>query len=64
MLTVLVLSLLTRWVGTRRVKLGMAEYRSEDLRFLKELIEGGGYRAVIVTTTLPCVRKVSRCRTA
>lgn len=46
-LSVLVLSLLTRWIGTRRVKLGMAAYRSEDLRFLKELIEGGGYRAVI-----------------
>lgn len=46
-LSVLVLSLLTRWIGTRRVKLGMAEYRNEDLRFLKELIEGGGYRAVI-----------------
>ena len=46
-LSVLVLSLLTRWIGTRRVKLGIAEYRIEDLRFLKELIEGGGYRAVI-----------------
>ena len=41
MFTVLVLSLLTRWVGTRRVKLGMAEYRSEDLRFLKELDDSG-----------------------
>jgi NADPH:quinone reductase-like Zn-dependent oxidoreductase len=46
-LSVLVLSVLTRWIGTRRVKLGMVEYRNEDLRFLKELIEGGGYRAVI-----------------
>ncbi len=46
-LSVLVLSLLTRWIGARRVKLGMAEYRNEDLRFLKELIEAGGYRAVI-----------------
>lgn len=44
---VLALSLLTRWIGTRRVKLGIAEYRNEDLRSLKELIEGGGYRAVI-----------------
>ncbi len=46
-LSVLVLSLLTRWVGMRRVKLGRAAYRNEDLRFLKELIEAGGYRAVI-----------------
>lgn len=46
-LSVLALSLLTRWIGTRRVKLGMVEYRNEDLRFLVELIEGGGYRAVI-----------------
>ncbi len=46
-LPVLVLSLLTRWIGTRRVRLGMAEYRNEDLRFLEELIEDGGYRAVI-----------------
>lgn len=45
--SVLVVSLLTRWIGTRRVKLGMVEYRNEDLCFLKELIEGGGYRAVI-----------------
>lgn len=46
-LSVLVLSLLTRWIGTRRVKLGMVAYRNEDLRFLKELIEEGAYRAVI-----------------
>jgi NADPH:quinone reductase-like Zn-dependent oxidoreductase len=47
LLGVLVLSLLTRLVGSRRIKLGMAEYRGEDLRFLKELIDRGGYRAVI-----------------
>jgi NADPH:quinone reductase-like Zn-dependent oxidoreductase len=46
-LSVLVLSLLTRWIGTKRVKLGMVAYRNEDLCFLKELIEGGGYRAVV-----------------
>ena len=46
-LSVLVLSLVTRWIGSRRVRLGMAEYRNEDLRFLKELIEEGVYRAVI-----------------
>jgi NADPH:quinone reductase-like Zn-dependent oxidoreductase len=47
LLSVLVLSLLTRWIGTRRVKLGMVDYRNEDLCLLKELIEGGSYRAVI-----------------
>lgn len=45
--SVLALSLLTRWMGTRRVRLGMADYRNEDIHFLRELIEGGGYRAVI-----------------
>lgn len=25
----------------------MAEYRNEDIHFLRELIEGGGYRAVV-----------------
>jgi NADPH:quinone reductase-like Zn-dependent oxidoreductase len=46
-LSVLVLSLLTRWIGTRRVKLGMVAYRNEDRCFVKELIEGCGYRAVV-----------------
>lgn len=46
-LPVIVLSLLTRLVGTRRIRLGMAAYRSEDLRLLGELVDAGAYRAVI-----------------
>jgi NADPH:quinone reductase-like Zn-dependent oxidoreductase len=46
-LSVLALSLVTRPIGGRRIRLGMVEYRNEDLRFLKALIEEGGYRAVI-----------------
>lgn len=46
-LPVLVLSLVTRGARTRRVRLGMAEYRNEDLVTLKRLIDGGAYRAVI-----------------
>jgi NADPH:quinone reductase-like Zn-dependent oxidoreductase len=42
-----VLALLTKWVGDKRVKLGIARYRKEDVLLLSELIEAGKYRAVI-----------------
>lgn len=41
------LALLTRWIGDKRVKLGIARYTKKDVLFLKELIEAGSYRAVI-----------------
>jgi NADPH:quinone reductase-like Zn-dependent oxidoreductase len=44
---VLILALLTKWIGSRKVKLGIAAYRKDDVLFLKELIEAGNYRAVV-----------------
>jgi NADPH:quinone reductase-like Zn-dependent oxidoreductase len=44
---VLALSLVTKITGTRRVRLGLARYRREDLLFLKGLVEAGAYRPVI-----------------
>ncbi len=38
---------LTRWVGTRRVALGITRYSKADALFLKELVEAGRYRPVI-----------------
>jgi NADPH:quinone reductase-like Zn-dependent oxidoreductase len=41
------LALLTRWVGDRRVAIGITRYAKEDVRLLKRLIEAGEYRPVI-----------------
>jgi NADPH:quinone reductase-like Zn-dependent oxidoreductase len=40
----------TRWVGSKRVGLGITKYSKEDVLLLKELIEAGRYRAVIDRT--------------
>jgi NADPH:quinone reductase-like Zn-dependent oxidoreductase len=41
------LALLTRWIGSKEVRLGVTKYTKADVVFLKELIEAGEYRAVI-----------------
>jgi NADPH:quinone reductase-like Zn-dependent oxidoreductase len=47
MLAVLAMALVTRLAGGRTVRLGMAEYRADDLGHVVELVERGAYRAVI-----------------
>jgi NADPH:quinone reductase-like Zn-dependent oxidoreductase len=44
------LSLATRFVGSRRATLGLGRYRKEDLLLVKELVEDGRYRPVIDRT--------------
>jgi NADPH:quinone reductase-like Zn-dependent oxidoreductase len=41
------LALLTRWIGSKKVSMGMTRYSKQDVLLLKELIEAGKYRAVI-----------------
>jgi NADPH:quinone reductase-like Zn-dependent oxidoreductase len=41
------LALLTRWIGSKKVRMGMTRYSKQDVLLLKELIEAGKYRAVI-----------------
>jgi NADPH:quinone reductase-like Zn-dependent oxidoreductase len=44
------LALFTRWIGSKRVRLGIARYSKDDTLLLKELIESGRYRPVIDRT--------------
>jgi NADPH:quinone reductase-like Zn-dependent oxidoreductase len=44
------LALSTRWIGKKRVALGIGKYTKDDLLLLKRLIEAGKYRAVIDRT--------------
>jgi NADPH:quinone reductase-like Zn-dependent oxidoreductase len=41
------LGLVTKFVGSRRARLGVGRYRKEDLLLVKELVEAGKYRPVI-----------------
>jgi len=41
------LLVVTRWVGSKRVRTGIGRRRKEDVLFLKELIEAGEFRAVV-----------------
>jgi NADPH:quinone reductase-like Zn-dependent oxidoreductase len=43
-------ALLTRWIGDRRARLGIARYEKPDVLLLKRLLEAGEYRAVIDRT--------------
>ena len=43
----LFLALPTKWIGDKRVQLGITKYSKDDVRFLKHLVEAGEYRAVI-----------------
>ena len=43
-------ALVTRFVGSKRAKLGIGRYRKEDLLLVKELVDAGKYRPVIDRT--------------
>ena len=44
------LVLLTRWVGDKRVRMGITKFANEDVLLIKELIEAGTFRPVIDRT--------------
>jgi NADPH:quinone reductase-like Zn-dependent oxidoreductase len=41
------LALLTRWVGRKKVAMGITRYSKKDVLLLKELVEAGKYRPVL-----------------
>ncbi len=41
------MALATKWIGEKKVKMGVARYTKKDVLFLKELIEADEYQAVI-----------------
>jgi NADPH:quinone reductase-like Zn-dependent oxidoreductase len=41
------LALVTRWIGDKRVKVGITRYTKKDVEFLKALVEAGKFRPVI-----------------
>jgi NADPH:quinone reductase-like Zn-dependent oxidoreductase len=44
------LVLVTRWIGSKRVRLGITKYSKDDVLLVKELVEIGKYRPVIDRT--------------
>ncbi|HEX4929246.1 MAG TPA: NAD(P)-dependent alcohol dehydrogenase [Gaiellaceae bacterium] len=46
----LLLALLPKWIGDKRVAMGITKYSKQDVLFLKELLEAGRYQAVIDRT--------------
>ena len=47
MVETIALLVVTRWVGSKRVRSGIGRRRKDDVLFLKELIEAGEFRAVV-----------------
>ena len=45
-----VLALLTKWIGHKRVGMGVTRHSKEDVRLIQELLESGRYRPVIDRT--------------
>ena len=45
-----VLALLTRWIGDKRVGMGITRYSQEDVLLIKGLLESGRYRPVVDRT--------------
>ena len=56
------LMLVTRFVGSKRARLGVGRYRKEDLLLVKKLVDEGKYRPVIDRTyTMDEAVEATRC---
>src|SRR5439155_966991 len=51
-------ALVTRFVGSRRAKLGIGRYRKEDLLLVRELVDTGKYRPVVDRTMPSFARRL------